>query len=132
MNLDFTGKVAVVTGGAMGIGEATARKLAAHGASVAILDVDRDAGPNTAASINRNGGICGRAPAPCREEHLFRSNCFIGARGVFGAETNSLRKRAMVPYLSVPSVPAPFTSHWPQLLGELCFNRKGMSNTKVG
>jgi NAD(P)-dependent dehydrogenase (short-subunit alcohol dehydrogenase family) len=58
MNLDFTGKVAVVTGGAMGIGEATARKLAAHGASVAILDVDRDAGPNTAASINRNGGIC--------------------------------------------------------------------------
>ena len=28
MNLDFTGKVAIVTGGAMGIGEATARKLA--------------------------------------------------------------------------------------------------------
>jgi NAD(P)-dependent dehydrogenase (short-subunit alcohol dehydrogenase family) len=58
MNLDFTGKVAVVTGGAMGIGEATARKLATLGASVAILDVDRDAGPKTAASITRNGGIC--------------------------------------------------------------------------
>jgi len=42
MNLDFTGKVAIVTGGAMGIGEATARTLAGLGASVAILDVDGD------------------------------------------------------------------------------------------
>jgi len=58
MNLDFTGKVAIVTGGAMGIGEATARKLAGLGASVAILDVDRDAGPKSAAAITNNGGIC--------------------------------------------------------------------------
>src|SRR5580700_8072802 len=58
MNLDFAGKVAVVTGGAMGIGEATARKLATHGASVAILDVDRGAGEKTAAAITKNGGIC--------------------------------------------------------------------------
>lgn len=58
MNLDFTGKVAIVTGGAMGIGEATARKLAALGASVAILDIDRDAGPKSAAAIAKNGHVC--------------------------------------------------------------------------
>src|ERR1035438_5921986 len=58
MNLDFTGKVAVVTGGALGIGEATARKLAGLGASVAILDVDRDAGRTSAAAITKNGHVC--------------------------------------------------------------------------
>jgi NAD(P)-dependent dehydrogenase (short-subunit alcohol dehydrogenase family) len=58
MNLDFTGKVAIVTGGAMGIGEATARKLARLGASVAILDIDRDAGPKSAAAITKDGHIC--------------------------------------------------------------------------
>ena len=58
MNLDFTGKVAIVTGGAMGIGEATARKLAGLGASVAILDIDRDAGRKSAAAIAKNGHTC--------------------------------------------------------------------------
>jgi NAD(P)-dependent dehydrogenase (short-subunit alcohol dehydrogenase family) len=58
MNLDFTGKIAIVTGGAMGIGEATARKLAGLGATVAILDIDRDAGSKSAAAITNNGGVC--------------------------------------------------------------------------
>lgn len=58
MNLDFTGKVAVVTGGAMGIGEAVARKLAGFGASVAILDIDRDAGSKSAATIAKSGHVC--------------------------------------------------------------------------
>jgi NAD(P)-dependent dehydrogenase (short-subunit alcohol dehydrogenase family) len=58
MILDFTGKVAIVTGGAMGIGEATARKLAELGASVAILDLDRDAGRKSAAAIAKNGHTC--------------------------------------------------------------------------
>jgi len=62
MNLDFTDRVAIVTGGAMGIGEATARKLAGLGASVAILDIDRDAGSKSGAAIAKNGGICGFFP----------------------------------------------------------------------
>src|SRR5450755_219394 len=68
MNLDFTGKVAIVTGGAMGIGKATARKLAGLRASVAILDIDRDAGPKSAAAITKSGGIC----------EFFRCNISIG------------------------------------------------------
>ncbi len=39
---DLSGKVAVVTGGAKGIGEAVCRRFALHGAFVAILDVDID------------------------------------------------------------------------------------------
>ena len=58
MNINFSGKAAIVTGGAMGIGEAAARKLAALGAAVAIFDVDRSAGEKTAASIAMSGATC--------------------------------------------------------------------------
>ena len=58
MNIDLTGKVAIVTGGAMGIGEATARKLAGFGATVAIFDVDRNAGGKTAGAIAKTGAAC--------------------------------------------------------------------------
>jgi len=51
MKIDLSGKVAVVTGGAMGIGEAAARKLASAGVSVAILDANASAAETTAASI---------------------------------------------------------------------------------
>lgn len=48
-------RVAVVTGGASGIGEASARKLAAAGAKVWITDIDLDRA-NTVAADLRSGG----------------------------------------------------------------------------
>lgn len=59
MTLDFTGKVAVVTGGATGIGGATAWRLAECGASVCILDRDAKTGALTAAEITKTVGPCG-------------------------------------------------------------------------
>lgn len=50
------GKVAIVTGGAMGIGRACAEKLAAEGAKVALTDIADDAGEAAAAAINSSGG----------------------------------------------------------------------------
>ncbi len=43
MARDFTGKVAIVTGGASGIGAAVCRQLAAGGAKVAVADYNLDA-----------------------------------------------------------------------------------------
>ena len=49
--MDIQGIGAVVTGGASGLGEATARALAARGAQVAILDLGRSKGADVAASL---------------------------------------------------------------------------------
>ena len=50
------GKVAIVTGGAEGMGEATARLFAAQGARVLVSDVNAEVGEVTAASIRDGGG----------------------------------------------------------------------------
>ena len=46
---DLTGKVAIVTGGAKGIGAAVVRRLAEDGAAVVIADIDEEAGRAVAA-----------------------------------------------------------------------------------
>ncbi len=50
-----SGKVALVTGGAQGIGEAISMTLAKEGASVAILDVNLEKAQETAANIKKLG-----------------------------------------------------------------------------
>ncbi len=56
--MKIQGQAALVTGGGSGLGEATARALAAQGARVAVLDVNADQARNVAAQI---GGIA----CPC-------------------------------------------------------------------
>lgn len=53
----FEGKVALVTGGASGIGRATAGRLAAEGATVFIVDVQADLGKRAVAEIEQAGGV---------------------------------------------------------------------------
>lgn len=49
--MEIQGKGALVTGGGSGLGEATARALAARGAKVAVLDLGRSKGHEVAASL---------------------------------------------------------------------------------
>ena len=53
----FNGKVALITGGALGIGGATARRLAMEGATVIIADFNPDSATDNVKSIIEAGGI---------------------------------------------------------------------------
>ena len=50
------GKKAIITGGASGMGKATAKLFAKEGAKVAILDINEKEGKSTIESIKANGG----------------------------------------------------------------------------
>lgn len=52
---DFNGKVAVVTGGASGVGRCLAQQLAAEGAKVVITDINVDKLVSVAAELNAEG-----------------------------------------------------------------------------
>lgn len=54
--MEFNDKIAVVTGGGVGIGKATAMALAKNGAQIAIVDIDADAGNETLKEIRDREG----------------------------------------------------------------------------
>jgi NAD(P)-dependent dehydrogenase (short-subunit alcohol dehydrogenase family) len=51
----LAGRIALITGGASGIGKATARRLADDGAAVAILDLDQTAAESVAVELKSEG-----------------------------------------------------------------------------
>lgn len=54
--MEFKDKTAVVTGGAMGIGEASALGFAREGAAVVVVDINEEAGQRVVSAIRQNGG----------------------------------------------------------------------------
>jgi NAD(P)-dependent dehydrogenase (short-subunit alcohol dehydrogenase family) len=56
VSIDMAGRVALVTGGAYGMGRASARRFAECGASVVVADIDTDRGAETVELIRASGG----------------------------------------------------------------------------
>ena len=52
----YKGKIAIVTGGASGIGLSLCQKLSRYGATVVVADLDIDGADKAAKSINASGG----------------------------------------------------------------------------
>jgi len=102
MGFDFSGKLAVVTGGANGIGAATARMLARGGARVAIFDLERvDA---AAAAQLRGAGYAVDVTDRASLERAFDqtgppdiviANAGIGAEVEFGATSEETWERTI-------------------------------------
>src|SRR4029077_3711147 len=55
--IDLTGRTAIITGGARGIGFAAAQKMLASGAAVALWDVDAAALAKAAAALRESGRV---------------------------------------------------------------------------
>ena len=81
------GKVAIVTGGASGIGAATARLFAQHGASVLLTDSNASQGKTIEQEIASAGGTADSMSAPAK------NGTFIG-RSVRGATSGAVPRRS--------------------------------------
>ncbi|MDJ0684324.1 MAG: SDR family NAD(P)-dependent oxidoreductase [Alphaproteobacteria bacterium] len=80
--MELHGVSAVVTGGASGLGEATARALAERGAKVAVLDIQADQAQAVASEIGGVAGACDVTDAASAEAALEAAKAAHGPVGV--------------------------------------------------
>ena len=87
--MEIKGQAAIVTGGASGLGAATARALAAAGAKVAIFDVNEKAANEVAADIKGIAVTCDVADSASGEAAVKKAADAHGA----GPHPGQLRRR---------------------------------------
>src|SRR5881227_3237552 len=97
--MDFTGKVALVTGGGNGIGRAASAAFARHGAKVVVVDRDAAGAEATAGIIRQNGGEAIAVTADVTKsdevkayvkaaiDNFGRIDCFFNNAGIEGKVT---------------------------------------------
>lgn len=77
------GKVAVIIGGASGLGAATAVRLGQEGCRVVVGDIASDGAQRTADAIRTNGGNASALPCDLSDPASIKS-LFVAARDTFG------------------------------------------------
>src|SRR4051812_16201664 len=94
--MDFTGKVALITGGGGGIGRATALAFALRGAKVMVVDNDAISGQASVDVIAQQGGVAKFTPADVTKalsvreyvqatlDAYGRIDCFFNNAGIEG------------------------------------------------
>ena len=99
---DLHGRVAVITGGARGIGLSTAERLADAGADIAIVDIDQDASHAAVANIEARGRRAIACPIDLTDEQaviamtdevvqkLGRYDILVCAAGIVGRNAFAL------------------------------------------
>ncbi|MHA2249927.1 MAG: SDR family NAD(P)-dependent oxidoreductase, partial [Candidatus Kariarchaeaceae archaeon] len=117
--MNLSGKTAIITGGALGIGQAISKRLSEAGASVMIVDIDLDAAEATANSINANGGKAKalRADASNPDE---ADNVVSTATEMFGSVDILVNNAGIYPMMPVMDITPEF---WDKTLN---LNLKGV------
>ncbi|NKC16496.1 MAG: glucose 1-dehydrogenase [Gammaproteobacteria bacterium] len=94
--MDFTDRIALVTGGGNGIGKTTALAFAERGASVMVVDLDEAAAQSTAHAITQAGGTASHTAANVTQaadvqayvkatlDRFGRIDCFFNNAGIAG------------------------------------------------
>jgi 2-hydroxycyclohexanecarboxyl-CoA dehydrogenase len=109
----LSGKVAAITGGASGIGEATVRRFVAEGAKVAFADRDVERGKRVAAEIEASGGHVLFVEAHVEREA--EAAAFVrGAADRFGRLDVLVNNAAILLYHTVVEATA---ESWDEILG---------------
>jgi NAD(P)-dependent dehydrogenase (short-subunit alcohol dehydrogenase family) len=95
--MDFTGKIALITGGGNGIGRAVAEGFSKRGAKVVVVDRDQAAGEETANILRQRGGEAHFVPADVTKsadvqnyvkatlDRYGRIDCFHNNAGIEGS-----------------------------------------------
>lgn len=117
----FDGKTIVVTGGALGIGEAASRLLAERGSQVSIVDWDDEAGNATCAAIEKGGGRAIFTKADVSDRTAVE-NAIASTVGTFGGIDGLIVSAGIQRYGTALTTP---DDQWDEVLG---VNLKGAWN----
>ncbi len=110
---DLSGRVAIVTGGAQGIGRGIAENLALAGASVVVADIDAAANDACANAINGAGGRALAVRCDVADEQAIQT-LVTATVSHFGALDIVVNNAAIYPMSPIAEMP---TALWDQVLG---------------